>query len=101
MRLVALPTKPGLEGAEYWAPFDVADGRTTTRAQTFDPGSETIRQPIQLVPSKLLWAPAKSSVWPSHGFARTVPAGRNGLRIQLELDTGVTVSSNEIEITVK
>jgi hypothetical protein len=30
-----------------------------------------------------------------------VPAGRYGLRIQLELDNGVTVSSNEIEITVK
>lgn len=101
IRLVTLPKREGLERAEYWAPFDIADSRSTTKTQTFEPSSETIRKPIRLVPSKLLWASTKSSVWPSREFAKTVPSGRYGLRIQLELDGGATLSSNEIEITVK
>jgi hypothetical protein len=101
IRLVALPKRPGLEQAEYWAPFDLANGGTTTRAQTIKSSSESVRRPIRVVPGKLLWAPTKSSVWPSREFAKAVPRGHYGLRIQLELDGGETLSSNEIEITVK
>jgi hypothetical protein len=98
VHLIALPKKHGLEQSEYWAPFAVPAGASTKVKQKVSAG--TGAHGVRLVPTHLLWAPTKSSVWPSQSFAKAVPTGRYSVQVQLELGDGKTVSSNEIEITV-
>jgi hypothetical protein len=98
LHLMALPKKHGLQQEEYWAPFDVTSGASTKENQKLDPAARA--RSVRLIPAELLWAPAKSSIWPSQDFSKTVPPGHYSLQVQLELKNGKTISSNEVSITV-
>jgi hypothetical protein len=100
IHLSALPKRHGLDQVEYWAPFNVNTGVTSRESQKVRAGSKSNARSVRVIPTQLLWAPTKSSVWPCQGFAKTVPPGRYSLRVELELVTGSTVRSNEIAITV-
>lgn len=99
INLVALPKGSDLRRSEYWAPFDLVTGASTRERQNLTPVSEVLS--VRLVPARLLWAPAISSVWPSQTFAKTVPPGRYSLQVQLEFDAGKTILSNEVEIAIR
>jgi hypothetical protein len=100
LRLIALPKKHGLDQTEYWAPFNITNGASAKESQKLTPADGAKPRSIRLVPAQLLWAPTKSSVWPSQDFAKTVPPGRYNLQVQLELSGGKTISSNEVEINI-
>jgi len=100
LHLAPLPTPSGPDHGEYWAPFNLTTGASTKESQIVSPSTETQMRSVRLLPTKLLWAPTKSSVWPSQNFAKTVPYGRYSLRLELEVNGGKTVSSNEIKINI-
>src|SRR6266480_1158507 len=100
VHLIALPKKHNLEQREYWAPFAVTTGASTKEKQRLTPVTAAHSLSVRVVPSQLLWAPTKSSVWPSHSFAKAVPPGQYGLQVQFELSDGKTISSNEVEIAI-
>ena len=95
LHMIALPKKQGLDQTEYWAPFAIPSGASTKNSQKLSPAPS-----VRLVPGRLLWAPTKSSVWPSQEFAKTVPPGEYSVQVQLEINSGETISSNEIKVTV-
>ena len=100
LHLIALPKKHGLDQNEYWAPFAIANGASTKETQKLSSAGASSPLSDRLVPAQLLWAPTKSSVWPSQDFAKTVPPGEYGLQVQLEINGGKTISSNEVMVTV-
>ena len=100
LHLAPLTANSGLDHGEYWAPFNLTTGASTKESQTVSPSTETQIRSVRLLPTKLLWAPTKSSVWPSQNFAKTVPSGRYRLRLEIEVNGGKTVSSNEIKINI-
>jgi hypothetical protein len=95
LHMIALPKKQGLDQTEYWAPFAIPGGASTKNSQKLAPAPSA-----RLVPGRLLWAPTKSSVWPSQEFAKTVPPGEYTVQVQLEINSGETISSNEVTVTV-
>jgi len=95
LHMTALPKKQGLDQNEYWAPFAIPSGASAKETQKLSPARS-----VRLVPGRLLWAPTKSSVWPSQEFTKTVAPGEYSLQVQLETDGGKTISSNEVTITV-
>lgn len=100
LRLVAVSKTPGPVQQEYWAPFDLTTGLGTKADQRLSPADGTHPLSVRLVPSRLLWAATKSSVWPSQPLAKVVPGGNYVLRVQIEVEDGRTVSSNEVEISI-
>lgn len=100
LHLISVPKVQGSIGEEYWAPFDIAAGSTVKAKQLLRPTGKTHSRSVRVIPSRLLWAPTQSSVWPSQTFAKTVPAGRYVVRVQVELEGGETITSNEVEIGV-
>lgn len=98
LHMTALPKKQAMDKNEYWAPFAIPGGASTRETQRLS-SARSVRS-VRLVPGRLLWAPTKSSVWPSQEFTRTVPPGQYSLQAQLETDGGKTLSSNEVTITV-
>jgi hypothetical protein len=98
--LVAVSKSPGPLQEEYWAPFDIKTGSSTKARQRVLQTDKTHPLSVRLAPSQLLWAATKSSVWPSNTLAETVPRGRYILRVEIELEGGKTVSSNEVEISI-
>ncbi len=100
LHLIALPKRHGLSQVEYWAPFDVNSGATTKESQVLRVENKAITRSVRVIPTQLLWASTKSSVWPFQGFERTVRPGRYSVQVQLELAEGTTVRSNEVAITV-
>jgi hypothetical protein len=99
LHLSALPKREDLGAVEYWAPFAV-NGRSTAARQTFHPSATKLTS-IRILPSRLRWGTTKSSVWPAREFARAVPPGRYGVRVQIQLDEGASISSNELTITAR
>lgn len=95
LHMIALPKKQGLDQTEYWAPFAIPGGASTKNNQRINPGLS-----VRLVPGRLLWAPTKSSVWPSQEFTKTVPPGEYSVQVQLEINSGETISSNEVTVAV-
>jgi hypothetical protein len=100
VNLVAVPKTAGLLQEEYWAPFDIATGSSTKEWQKLQPTDETHARSVRMVPSRLLWAATKSSVWPSQPLERAVPRGKYLLRVEFALEPGKTASSNEVEVTI-
>lgn len=100
LHMTALPKKQGLDQNEYWAPFAIPSGVSTKETQKLSPVGGPNTRSLRLVPGRLLWAPTKSSVWPSQEFAKTVPPGEYSLQVQLEINGGTTISSNEVTITL-
>jgi hypothetical protein len=99
LQLLALPRTPGPISEEYWAPFDMT-GSSTHLGQKIQPADETHPMIVRLIPSRLLWAATRQSVWPSQPLAKAVPPGKYLLRVEIELEPGKRTSSNEIEITI-
>ena len=107
LHLIALPKKQGLDQTEYWAPFAIPDGASTKNNQKLNPApfvrliqGRLLWAPTKSSVGRLLWAPTKSSVWPSQEFAKTVPPGEYSVQVQLEMNSGETISSNEVTVTV-
>lgn len=100
LHLIAVSKTEGPIQEEYWAPFDLTTGSILKKKQKVQPTGELHPRSVRLFPSRLLWASTKSSVWPSQSFTKTVPRGRYRLRVQIELENGKSVSSNEVEINV-
>jgi hypothetical protein len=100
VQLTALPRKEGIYEEAYWAPFSIATGRSTSDWQKLGLSAEKRTVSIRLVPAELLWAPTKSSVWPSDTMAKTVPPGEYSLQVQIEVNRGKTFLSNEVNITI-
>jgi len=100
LHLIALPKKQGLDATEFWAPFDMSTGASTKEWLRIRASAKNAPIVIQLSVSELKWASAKSSVWPSRPFAKTVPPGQYSLQAQLEFSEGQPISSNEIVVTV-
>jgi hypothetical protein len=84
----------------YWAPFDIATGDATAEWHSLESVFDHNSRVIHLRPSRLLWAPTKSSIWPSDGF-NTIPPGKYDLTVEIEGKTGGTVKSNAVRITLK
>lgn len=99
VQLTALPKIGGLEQQEYWAPFSVATGKSTSDWQKLDFAAENAHS-VRLVLSELRWAPTKSSVWPSEAMKEVVPPGEYSLQVCLEVNKGKTFVSNEVQITI-
>jgi len=95
LHMIALPKRHGLDQNEYWAPFAIPSGTSSKETQKLSPAGS-----VRLVPGRLLWASTKSSVWPSQEFAKTVPPGEYSLQVQLEINGGKTISTNEVTVTV-
>jgi hypothetical protein len=100
LHLTPLPTQSGPDHGEYWAPFNLTTGASTKKSQVVSPAAGTQTRSVRLLPTTLLWASTKSSDWPAQDFAKTVPAGRYILRLELEVNGGKTVASNEIQINI-
>ena len=92
LHLLAVPQKGGVERIEYWAPFDISTGASTKEWQHLSNLKKS--RSVQLVPSRLMWASALSSVWPSDTMAKSVPPGLYTLRAEIEMSGRTTVESN-------
>jgi hypothetical protein len=101
VRLTALPRKEGIHQNAYWAPFTITTGKSMSEWQKLGFAAEKKQLSISLVPSELLWASTKSSVWPSEAMAKTLLPGEYILQVQLEVSGGKTFVSNEIKILVE
>ena len=97
LHMTALPKRQGVDENEYWAPFAIPSGASTKETQKLRAAGV---HSLRLVPGQLLWAPTKSSVWPSQQFAKIVPPGEYSLQVQLEIEKGGTITSNEGTVTV-
>ena len=86
---------------QYWAPFDITTGSTGRERELLQSTDETQPLSIRLVPSRLLWAASKSSVWPSQPLEKAVPRGKYLLRVEVEIEPGKTESSNEVAVTIE
>jgi hypothetical protein len=100
VHLTALPKKGGIYQDEYWAPFNVATGKSTSDWQKLGYAAERKPLTVRLLPFELLWAPTKSSAWPSGAMTQIVPPGEYSLQLQLEVNNGKTFVANEVQITI-
>jgi hypothetical protein len=87
--------KEGAYQDAYWATFSVATGKSTSKWQKLSDEGKKKPLSIRLVPSELLWAPTKSSVWPSDVIRKAVPLGEYNLPLQFEVNTGKTFGSDK------
>jgi hypothetical protein len=90
----------GRETDNFWAPFNL-DGKPilpATPKVKWKSGASRIQ--IRVAPDDLLWAPTKSSVWPSLRFSRAINPGRYRLLLHVEMIGHKPLESNEIEIIV-
>jgi hypothetical protein len=100
VRLTALPKKEGVYQDAYWAPFSVATGKSMSKWQKLSDEGKKKPLSIRLVPSELLWAPTKSSVWPSDAIRKAVPLGEYNLPLQFEVNTGKTFGSDKVRVPI-
>ena len=98
--LTALPKKNDVGHPEYWAPFNIATGASSSEWQKFGPDVQAHLISVRLAPHRLLWASTKSSVWPSENIAKVVLPGVYSLQARIEIKGGKTVLSNEVRVMV-
>jgi hypothetical protein len=101
LSLIALPREAGQRREEYWAPFSLNDGKTTTEWATLTTAEGKGSFGARVLPFDLLWARAKSSVWPSQRFLGTIPPGEYRLRLQLDTGDDKRFLSNEIKVSIQ
>ena len=97
--LVAAP-KGGSHQNEYWAPFSLANGTTSKEWQNLGPTTRSDHRSVRLFPLRLLWAPTKSSAWPSEAIAGVVPLGTYDVLARIETKDHAASLSNRVRITV-
>ena len=98
--LTALSPKTGASVDEYWAPFSLPNGKSTSEWLTLTNVDGKRSLTARLSPVDLLWARRKSSVWPSQAFASTVGPGEYLLRLQLDIGDDKRILSNAIRVSI-